>query len=230
MTDGLRGSVLYFAGPASGTRPAGNGKVHVSHAMTRSDEKKGLRSRARKLRRDIDGQAAATAAMALRDNFLDAMAEMSMARPAAVAGYWPMGGELDARPLLLGLHEGGFTCALPVIQGRGRPLVFRAWRPGADLEPGDLGTLHPSSAETQVVPQVVLVPLLAFDGRGNRLGQGGGYYDRTLADLRHRGRVLAVGLAYARQEVDSLPFERRDQRLDWIVTEDKAAAFQPGSP
>ena len=133
---------------------------------------------------------------------------------AVVSGFWPLDGEIDLRPLLHALAGRGHPVALPVTPPRGRPLRFARWRPGDPLVPGRFGTLHPLGED--LAPDVLLVPLLAFDARGNRLGYGGCYYDRTLAALPGR---LAVGCAFAAQEVASVPVEPTDIRLDAVATE-----------
>jgi len=138
---------------------------------------------------------------------------------ATIAGYWPLADEIDCRPLMDVLAAHGAALALPVVAAAGRSLEFRAWRPGDPLEAGAHGTFHPLPIAATVVPAVVLVPLLAFDRRGFRLGRGGGYYDRTLETLRARSQVLAIGLAYAAQEVPDVPCDCRDQRLDRLLTE-----------
>lgn len=132
-----------------------------------------------------------------------------------LAGYWPMKGEPDPRPAMAA-HQG--PLCLPVVPGRGVPLVFRRWQ-GEPLEPGPLGTSQPPASLPEVRPQVLIVPMLAFDSRLDRLGYGGGYYDRTLAQLRDIGPITAIGLAWAGQRVDSLPIGPFDQRLDLIVTD-----------
>ncbi|CAA7615144.1 5-formyltetrahydrofolate cyclo-ligase [Magnetospirillum sp. UT-4] len=137
----------------------------------------------------------------------------------AVAGYWPMGDEIDPIPLMERLLGAGCRVALPVVTARGRPLDFRAWEPGQALEPGPHGTAHPPAAAQAVVPAVVLVPLLAFDRDGWRLGYGGGYYDRTLDLLRRNAQVRAIGVAFAAQRVAHVPRDGRDQRLDAVLTE-----------
>lgn len=147
------------------------------------------------------------------------MRQMPPAPGTVVAGYWPMGGELDVRPLLEAAHAAGARVALPVVAERHAALEFRAWRPGDVLEGGAHGTVHPPAAAPALVPDVLLVPLLAFDGRGWRLGYGGGYYDRTLAALRAERSVLAVGVGFAAQRLDAVPHEPTDQRLDRILTE-----------
>lgn len=134
---------------------------------------------------------------------------------AAVAGFWPMGSEVDVRPTLLALHARGHRIALPVTTPRGEPLVFRAWAPGAAMERGRGGTQHPAGPE-QLRPDVFLVPLLAFDRMGRRLGYGGGYYDRTLPLFPGAPRI---GVAFAAQEVEEVPSGPEDARLDRVATE-----------
>lgn len=136
---------------------------------------------------------------------------------AVIAGYWPIGDELDLRPLLAALAATGAQVALPVVVERRAPLDFRLWRADDALEPGAHGTWHPPLSAPAVVPTLLLVPLLAFDDDGWRLGYGGGYYDRTLAALKPG--IIAVGVGYAAQRVEKLPHDERDQRLDWILTE-----------
>lgn len=138
-------------------------------------------------------------------------------RGRTVSGYMPMRSEADPLPALAA-HDG--PLCLPVVVGRGLPLVFRAWAPGGPLGRGGFGTLVPPEDAPVRVPQLLVVPLLAFDRRGYRLGYGGGFYDRTLAALRAAGPVLAAGFAFAGQEVDEVPAEATDARLDLIVTED----------
>ncbi len=147
---------------------------------------------------------------------------------AAVSAYWPRGSELDVRPLLHRLHEGGKVCMLPVVVGRDRPLVFRRWHPGTRLVEGGFRVLTPGPEAAEGVPSVVLCPLLAFDRQGYRLGHGGGYYDRTLRALRADGSVTAVGVGYAAQEVPAVPRGATDQRLDGIVTELGAVPLDGG--
>jgi 5-formyltetrahydrofolate cyclo-ligase len=135
---------------------------------------------------------------------------------AIIAGYWPMGDEMDPRPLMLALAARGHVLALPVTPPRGEPLAFRAWAPGGALRPGPMGTSEPVAGE-ELRPDVLLVPLLAFDRAGRRLGYGGGYYDRTLAALPG---AKAIGIAYAGQEMPEVPAGPQDMRLPLIATED----------
>ena len=143
------------------------------------------------------------------------LAQHAPPKGAIIAGYWPMGEELDPRPLMLALAARGHAMALPVTPPRGQPLAFRAWVPGAALRPGPMGTSEPVAGE-ELRPDVVLVPLLAFDRAGRRLGYGGGYYDRTLAALPG---AKAIGIAYAGQEMPEVPAGPQDMRLPLIATE-----------
>ncbi len=140
---------------------------------------------------------------------------------AVVGGYWAIRDEIDIFPLLSELHRRGHVLGLPATPPRGMPLEFRRWTPGAALLPGKFGTVHPDG--TSVVPDVLLVPLLAFDRRGFRLGYGGGYYDRTLAALP---AAQAIGCAYAAQEIDDVPVDCFDIRLAAIATE--RGVIRPG--
>ncbi|WP_282601659.1 5-formyltetrahydrofolate cyclo-ligase [Paracoccus sp. PARArs4] len=142
-------------------------------------------------------------------------------RRGVVAAYWPIRDEADPRPALQD-HQG--VLVLPVVTGRDRPLVFREWQPDAPLVRGDFGVSHPGPDAPEMRPDVVIVPLAGFDGQGNRLGYGGGFYDRTLERLRAQGPVLAMGLAFACQRVEAIPVEPFDQPLDLIVT-DAGAVF-----
>jgi 5-formyltetrahydrofolate cyclo-ligase len=133
-------------------------------------------------------------------------------------GYRAAGSEMDPQPLMTRLMETGATCALPVASA-GQPLAFRAWRPGEPLAPDAFGVPAPLADAALVTPHLVICPLLAFDRTGGRLGQGGGHYDRTLANLRRAGRVFVLGLGFAGQETEELTLEPHDQRLDAILTE-----------
>ncbi|MBM3643546.1 MAG: 5-formyltetrahydrofolate cyclo-ligase [Alphaproteobacteria bacterium] len=144
---------------------------------------------------------------------------------AVVSGFWPMRDEIDLRPLMIELANEGRQLALPVVQGRGTALAFRPWRPGDPLERGVFGTLHPATRREPVEPDALLVPLLACDEAGWRLGFGGGYYDRTLQNLRARRAVVAVGVGFEAQLVPELPHSAEDQRLDWLLTEAGCYAF-----
>jgi 5-formyltetrahydrofolate cyclo-ligase len=141
---------------------------------------------------------------------------------AVVAGFWPMGPEIDIRPLLHALAERGHAIALPVTPKRGQPLAFRRWRPGDTLARGPMGTSQPAPEAEALTPDWLLVPLLAFDRAGNRLGYGAGYYDRTLAGLPGARRI---GCAYACQMLDEVPAGPDDVPLHAVATEDGIFTF-----
>ncbi len=202
--------------------PRGSGVIQPSEPdPTKLDAaKKALRAAAAERRAALDAGLRAAAARAVARHVLDSV---PLAPGAVVSGYWPMGDELDLRPLLAELDARGHPCCLPVVVGRARPLVFRAWRPGAPLEAAAFGTRVPPADAPERVPAVLLVPLLAFDDAGYRIGYGGGFYDRTLARLRAADpATCAVGVAFAAQRVAAVPRGETDERLDWIVTEEGA--------
>ena len=150
---------------------------------------------------------------------------------AAISGFWPMGEEIDVAPLLAQLHAAGHPIGLPVVMGKALPLVFRQWHPGLALIAGGFKTEVPPPSAPELVPRILIVPLLAFDGDGYRLGYGGGFYDRTLEKLRKSGtRPLAVGVAFSAQHVVRVPRDHYDQPLDWIVTETSARQFGGAEP
>ncbi len=136
-------------------------------------------------------------------------------RSRILAGYMAMRTEID--PLEAMVAHQGPVC-VPVIVGAGQPLRFREWSPGCAMIPGAFGALIPAEG-AWLEPEVLIVPLVAFDARGYRLGYGGGFYDRTLEGLRVRRATLAIGFAFAAQGVPEVPLEPTDQRLDAIVTE-----------
>ncbi|WP_245580123.1 5-formyltetrahydrofolate cyclo-ligase [Niveispirillum irakense] len=144
---------------------------------------------------------------------------------ATIGGYWPKGDELDLRPALADLSGAGYETCLPVVSGVAWPLLFRLWRPGHPLVPGAFRIMEPMAEAPLAQPSIVLVPLLAFDADGWRLGYGGGFYDRTLTVLREEAPVIAVGVAYAGQAVPSVPRDVYDQKLDWLVTEQGVTQF-----
>ncbi len=143
---------------------------------------------------------------------------------SVVSAFYPYETEIDTRPLLGHLAGEGWTTCLPIVIARGEPLVFRRWLPGEPTIAGVWGIPRPPDSSPLVEPDVLLVPLMAFDRRGYRLGYGGGFYDRTLALLRHKKPVVAIGVAYAAQEVDRVPHGDHDQPMDFVMTEKEVFA------
>ena len=141
-----------------------------------------------------------------------------LARPPTVALYSATADEAPTAAVAARLTRDGYALALPIIGARQAPLTFRAWRPGDDLTTGSLGIRQPTRGD-EADPDILFVPLVAFDGNGRRLGYGGGFYDRTLAALRSRKPVLAVGLAFSAQCMPALPVEAHDMPLDAVLTE-----------
>lgn len=166
-----------------------------------------------------------------RADFADRLAAHAPQLPfesqAAVSGYWAFRDEADPRAVMLALAERGHPLCLPVMVGKGLPLRFHRWHPGDAMRVHAFGVTEPSADAEVLTPSVLLVPLLAFDARGYRLGYGGGYYDRTLRALRLAGPVLAVGIAYAGQEVAVVPHGPHDERLDAVLTENGYRPFPP---
>lgn len=140
-----------------------------------------------------------------------------------LAGYMPMRTEIDPLPVMEAMAELGTVC-VPVIEAKATPLKFARWTPGCELVDGTFGARIPADPQW-ITPEVVIVPLVAFDAAGNRLGYGGGFYDRTLEMLRRTDHTRAVGFAYDAQEADSLPLEATDQPLDAVVTETRTLTF-----
>ena len=144
----------------------------------------------------------------------------SFRKAYTVSGYLPIGNEINTLPTLTALTDAGHQTCLPVVIENDCPLDFRLWVEGSPLEGGPLNTRHPASNAIQVKPNVLLVPLLAYDDDGNRLGWGGGFYDRTLGGYKSEGRpVIAIGACYDDQHIAHLPFDEFDMPMNWIVTE-----------
>jgi 5-formyltetrahydrofolate cyclo-ligase len=136
-----------------------------------------------------------------------------------VAGYHPQGGEMDPLPLMRRFAAAGASLALPAATAPQARLTFRAWSEGDRLAPDVFGIPSPTAAQPEVRPDIIIAPVMAFDRRGGRLGQGAGCFDRTLAWARDGGSVFAIGLAFAGQEVEQVPVTPHDQGLDAILTE-----------
>jgi 5-formyltetrahydrofolate cyclo-ligase len=172
-----------------------------------------------------------TAALAKRDALSDkqraakakALAKqglpIAITQGAIVSGYSPIRSEIDPVPLMRALAALGARLALPAVMARGKSLAFRAWSPDDRLMLGPLGILEPSPAAAELIPDIMLVPLAAFDRLGHRIGYGAGHYDYTLAHLRKTKVITAIGLGFAAQEIEAVPALSHDVALDYVLTE-----------
>ncbi len=184
-----------------------------------ADQKRALRIEARARRKEA---AEAIGGRAARDLIIHFPPELVPRDGAIVAGYAPIAHELDPRPLMADLEMKGARLALPAVRDGG--MSFHVWDRDDVLTRDDAGVAAPAADAPRVDPDMVLAPLLAFDRHGGRLGTGGGWYDRALAELRRRKTFQLIGLAFAIQNVDTIPLEPHDVRLGWILTE--AGAFR----
>lgn len=189
--------------------------------MTIAEDKKQLRREAEESRYRLAGSVP-DAAQAIARNFSVAI---SLSADAIVGGYIRARGEADPLPLMERLKTAGHPLALARISEKNQPLQFHLWRDNEATGKGALGMMEAASHWPSITPNVLLIPLLGFDKNGYRLGYGGGYYDRSLHSLRKCGSVLAVGIAFAGQEM-VLPHDQNDERLDWIVTEKYVGQFE----
>ena len=200
---------------------------HDGDRMTRppnstGGEKANLRAAALARRDALSDERRTAAAQAIAERGLP----IDIKPGAVVAGYAPIRSEVDPTPLMRTLAAQGARLALPAVMARGKSLAFRAWSPGDKLTLGPLGILEPSPAAAELVPDIVLVPLAAFDPSGHRIGYGAGHYDTTLAHLRKVKAAVAIGLAFATQEVKTIPMQPHDVALDYVLTEKHAFDFR----
>jgi len=146
---------------------------------------------------------------------------LTLAPGTIVSGFMPLKNEINPLPLMRKLADAGARLALPVVVGRGKPLVMRGWQWGEPLVAGVRGIREPAPEAPEVQPDILLVPLLAFDRGGHRIGYGAGYYDLTIAQSRARKPIVAVGIAFAAQEVETVPRTAFDAQLDLVLTENE---------
>jgi len=179
-----------------------------------------LRREASRARAAMLPQRRAEASAAAAAHFFS---EIELRPTDMVAAFWPIRDEIDIRPILSRLMDGGQPVCLPIVVGEGLPLELRLWAPGAPLYPSGFGTLAPDELAPRATPDVILMPLLGFDRTGTRLGYGGGYYDRTLMRLGSRPRL--IGLAFECQGFERIPRAPHDVPLDAIVTEAGVVQF-----
>ena len=176
--------------------------------------KAALRARAHAQRAAFLEGHRAGAAKAVADHFF---AAVNLRPDDIIAAYWPIRDELDCRQIMTRLLDEGRRVCLPVVVGKDQPLEMRLWEQGSPLSAAGFGTLAPEAGAATAEPDLVLVPLLGFDKHGTRLGYGGGYYDRTVAAMARKPRL--VGFAFSAQEVDLVPREPHDLQLDAVITE-----------
>lgn len=185
----------------------------LAEELSLIEVKKQARARAMARREEAHRHHAETAALALT------RIDLPKLTPGIVSGFHPYRSEINVLPLMARLASEGWTTALPVVIAKRQPLLFRQWFPGDPLVDGTWNLSVPRENAPAVEPDLLLVPLLAFDRHGYRLGYGGGFYDRTLALLRAKKPITAIGVAYAEQEMDRVPVGSDDARLDAVLTE-----------
>lgn len=191
-------------------------------AVSPDDSKPALRAEALRRRDALPAPARAAAAETIAARPLPVVVMPGM----IVSGYSPMRSEINPVPLMRAFARAGARLALPVVVGRGKPLVMRAWDFGVPLTAGVWGIREPAADAPEVDPDVLIVPLAAFDRAGHRIGYGAGYYDMTIARLRSIKPVTAIGLAFAAQEIARVPATDRDARLDLVLTEHEIVDFR----
>jgi 5-formyltetrahydrofolate cyclo-ligase len=179
-------------------------------------QKRAMRARMAGWRAALSAKEREAAAMAVAGIGLTFLGPLK--RGSVISAFAQMANELRVWPLLRRLAREGHALALPTVQGKGRALVFRAWNPGDAMAKGVWGIAEPMADKASLEPDVVIAPLLAFDACGWRLGYGGGFYDRTLRELRLHKAPIAVGVAYDQQAVDAVPHLDYDERLEWVLT------------
>jgi 5-formyltetrahydrofolate cyclo-ligase len=190
--------------------------------MSVSKSKADLRAAALAKRDALSSEQCAAAAQAIAERGLP----FAIAAGTIISGYSPIRNEIDPVPLMRMLAGQGGQLALPAVMARGKSLAFRAWSPTDRLMLGPLGILEPSPAATEIIPDIMLVPLAAFDRAGHRIGYGAGHYDHTLAHLRKIKAIMAIGIAFAAQEIKAVPALQHDVALDYVLTETRMFDFR----
>jgi 5-formyltetrahydrofolate cyclo-ligase len=180
------------------------------------DPKKALRDRCLRRRSMIDDDTRDSAAETVASRGLS---WLDSGRPQAIGGYMAIRNELDITQMMETLDDLGHGIGLPVVVAKHQPMIFRAWDGNHDLPKTTFGVPTPTAEQVELEPDILLVPLLAFDADGYRLGYGGGFYDRTIAKLRQTKQVIAIGVAFDEQEIPRLPREPHDIPMDWILTQ-----------
>lgn len=189
---------------------------------TISDIKANLRTAALALRDAMPAAERAAAAETIAARGLP----VPVASGAVVSGFMPMKSEINPLPLMKALAGAGAQLALPAIAGRGKPLIMRAWKFGDEFARGQWGIREPKPDAPEAAPDILIVPLACFDRAGHRIGYGAGYFDMTIHALRARKAIIAIGIAFAAQEIPQVPATARDERLDLVLTEREAIDFR----
>ena len=187
-----------------------------------ADQKAQLRQQALALRDALPAAVRAAGAEVIAARLFP----LKIERGAVVSGFSPMKSEINPVPLMRKLADAGARLALPAIAGRGKPLIMRAWNFGEPLAAGQWGIREPVPEAPEIAPDILIVPLAAFDRTGHRIGYGAGYFDMTINALRAKKPVTAVGIAFAAQEISSVPATERDARLDLVLTEREVLDFR----
>ena len=203
-----------------GTRPGD--ETRMTQTTSIEEAKAELRVAAQAVRDGLSREVRQDAAEAIAARAFP----IEIAPGAIVSGFMPLKSEISPLPLMQKLSHAGARLALPAIAARGKPLIMRTWQFGAPLDRGQWGIREPKAEAPEVDPDILLVPLLAFDRAGYRLGYGAGYYDMTIRRLRGRKKVTAIGIAFAAQEVAKVPTTERDERLDLVLTEREVIDFR----
>lgn len=189
-----------------------------NNELSVSSIKESAREQAKAVRQKIHGISDASTSIDLSKHILAQVKSISADRHI-IASFWPLGSEIDVRIAMSDLSRLGHTLCLPVIEQKHQPLVFRQYETGDELHTGAFKTKEPSADAPKIVPDILLVPLLAFDNDGHRLGYGGGYYDRTISNIKQQNSLVTIGIGFSGQKVRSVPNAEHDIRLDYIVTE-----------
>jgi 5-formyltetrahydrofolate cyclo-ligase len=196
--------------------------IEMTDATEIKSSKAKLRADALARREALPAPTRAAAAEAIATRSFPLRIERGM----IVSGFSPMKSEINPVPLMRKLADAGVRLALPAIAGRGKPLIMRAWSFGEPLASGQWGIREPVAGAPEVAPDILIVPLAAFDRAGHRIGYGAGYYDMTINALRARKPVTAIGIAFAVQEIPRVPATERDARLDLVLTENETIDFR----
>ncbi|HEY2758647.1 MAG TPA: 5-formyltetrahydrofolate cyclo-ligase [Pseudolabrys sp.] len=194
----------------------------MSTSLSKQDQKTKVRAEVLALRDALPAEVRAAAAETIAARPFP----IAVPKGAIVSGFMPLKSEINPLPFMRKFADAGARLALPCIAGRGKPLIMRAYAFGDEFARGQWGIREPLPTAAEVAPDILIVPLAAFDRTGNRIGYGAGYYDMTINALRAKKRVTAIGIAFAAQQFTAVPATDRDERLDLVLTEKEAFDFR----